>query len=476
MRIIRLDSENVKRLRAVSITPDGAVVRITGKNGAGKTSVLDSIALTIGGADAGECKVPVRRGQSKAKTVIDLGDLIVTRTWTAGGGTRLVVSNAEGVAFSSPQAVLDRLVGKLTLDPLAFSRLKPAEQLETLKAVVGIDFSALDSERAEAFSERTDVNRRMKAAQAAADMAARHVDAPTEEVSVSALAAEMERRRTENDKKRELGAEVKTVTGSIERFDQAMQEASKADKSEVARIAAYLSEADAELERQIADLRAANDRRKTQARDASAKAVRAHRDKWETNHKAKQAAENRLVALRKQESEAKQHNVLEIAEQIRNAESANLKYRENRDADGLTAKARTLAEESQGLTARIEAIDAEKHHTLATANFPISDMSFDESGVTFKGLPFEQASAAEKLRASVAIGVALNPKLRVLLVRDGSLLDQEGMKLLAQLAEEHDAQIWLEAVSDTADVGVVIEDGMVTSRPDRKPPAPSASA
>ena len=38
MKIVRLTAENIKRLVAVEITPDGNVVQITGKNGAGKTS------------------------------------------------------------------------------------------------------------------------------------------------------------------------------------------------------------------------------------------------------------------------------------------------------------------------------------------------------------------------------------------------------------------------------------------------------
>lgn len=40
MKIIKLTAENVKKLRAVEITPTGDLVEITGRNGAGKTSVL----------------------------------------------------------------------------------------------------------------------------------------------------------------------------------------------------------------------------------------------------------------------------------------------------------------------------------------------------------------------------------------------------------------------------------------------------
>ena len=81
--------------------------------------------------------------------------------------------------------------------------------------------------------------------------------------------------------------------------------------------------------------------------------------------------------------------------------------------------------------------------------------------MTFDGKPFDQASSAEQLRVSVAMGIALNPTLRVLLVRDGSLLDKESFKMMAEMASEADAQVWIERVEDDDHVGIVIEDGAV---------------
>jgi hypothetical protein len=66
-------------------------------------------------------------------------------------------------------------------------------------------------------------------------------------------------------------------------------------------------------------------------------------------------------------------------------------------------------------------------------------------------------------RVSVAIAMAANPKLRVLRVRDGSLLDEDGIAMLAKLANERDYQIWLERVDSTGKIGVVMEDGEVAN-------------
>jgi hypothetical protein len=62
----------------------------------------------------------------------------------------------------------------------------------------------------------------------------------------------------------------------------------------------------------------------------------------------------------------------------------------------------------------------------------------------------------------VAIGLALNPKIRVLLVRNGECLDTDSMNTLAKLAAQHDAQLWIERMTEAKDgATVMIEDGEV---------------
>lgn len=50
---------------------------------------------------------------------------------------------------------------------------------------------------------------------------------------------------------------------------------------------------------------------------------------------------------------------------------------------------------------------------------------------------------------------------------DGEALDADGLKLIAEMAEANDAQIWLEVVTNGENngVGIVIEDGFVKPAP-----------
>lgn len=117
---------------------------------------------------------------------------------------------------------------------------------------------------------------------------------------------------------------------------------------------------------------------------------------------------------------------------------------------------------SEELTQRISEFDQDKVDLLARADLPVDGLSVDDEGVLLNGIPLAQASAAERLRISVAMAMAANPEVRVICIKDASLLDEESMAMLTKLAVDKDYQIWYERVgNDAGEVGVVIEDGMV---------------
>ena len=154
MRVLQLTAANVKRLVAVEIKPGANVVEIRGANAAGKSSVLDSIAFALGGKGLCPDK-PIRDGETKAEVTVVLDDLTVKRTWT-GKGSYLSVTTGSGAVVKSPQAILDKLAGALTFDPLEFSRKKPPEQREELLSLVGLTgkLTELDTKHADAFERR----------------------------------------------------------------------------------------------------------------------------------------------------------------------------------------------------------------------------------------------------------------------------------------------------------------------------------
>jgi len=416
MKIVKLEAENIKRLKAVTIEPDGNLVVIGGDNEEGKSSTLDSIAYAMAGKSA-ICDEPVNRKAKKAKVVCDLGDLVVTRTFTKTGGGTLVVANAEGARYQSPQGMLDALVGKLSFDPLAFATMDPKMRLETLKNLVGLDFTDLDERRKTTFAERTAVNREVKELKARFDATESFPDAPKDEVSVAGLMTELEERQSHNRDNQHTRRNLEHLELNMPRFDEIHDEIA----AKIAKLQSELKENAAAQARVCAEL------------DERRKAVAALKDA----------------------------NEQETKDQISDAENINAKVRANAGRIKLQQRYKDKRAAADELTGLLETIDAEKAEKLGAAQFPVPDLSFDETGVTYQDIPFGQASDAGKLRVSVAMGIAMNPKLKVLLIRNGSLLDEKNLKLLAEMAAESDTQVWLERVGKGKECQVIIEDGAV---------------
>ncbi|MFS0715501.1 AAA family ATPase [Arthrobacter sp. 1P04PC] len=400
-KIIRLASTNYKRLTAAEIVPDpdGNLVIVAGKNGQGKTSILDSITAALGGVNAKTTPKPIREGEERAEIVLETEDLIVTRKFTSSGST-LTVKSPDGAVYPKGQAKLDDLLGKLSLDPLAFTQLSDKDQLATLLNLVDLpfDLDELATERKDIFERRTDANRKVKELTArTAEYGTTTADLPDEEVSVSALVNAYRDGQALNHQIDVALTERDGWAGKVERVRLELEEA----------------------ERQ---LREAQDRVDSAPEKVDLDAIEAQVD----------GAEAINTAVRKRKA----------GEQVR--------------ADLLIAQ-----QEAETLTDAIQEIDAQKAAGLESATFPIDGLGFDETGVTYRGVPFKQASGAEQLRVSLAMAIALNPKLRVIRIADGSLLDSDNLALVEAAAKEHDYQVWIEMVGDGDGRGIIIEDGSV---------------
>lgn len=422
-KIVRFQAENVKRLQAVEISPDGNLIEITGKNGNGKSSLLDAIFYALGGTKDIPA-TPIRKGEQKAMVHLDLGEIRVTRRFTAQEdgtyNTTLVVENGEGARYSSPQSILDALIGQLAFDPLEFTRLKARDQFDTLKQFVpDFDFVANAKVRKDAFDDRTAVNRDIKNLKSQVAGFSVPEGTPDIEIDVSALTEKMQK--------------VGEHNASIEQR--------KANRERVADDAVRFRQEAGSLEQQAIDYR-----RLADEADEKAKALRADAD----------ACDKRLADAGPLPEPM---DASEVRAEIERANQINSAVRDKQRMNQIIREVEAKEAEAAALNKAIDDADAAKAKAIAEAKMPIEGIGFAEDYVTLNDLPFEQASSAEQLRASIAIAVAANPKLRVLIVRDGALLDDESMGIVASMAEEHGVQVWIETVASDRPSAVVIEDG-----------------
>lgn len=410
MRIIRLEAENIKRLKAVDITPEGDLVVIGGDNGQGKTSVLDAIWVALAGPSKDRNPEMLRQGAESGHVTLDLGELIVHRTWK-GDTTTLKVTTPDGAAFSGPQRKLDELLGTLSFDPLAFTRMAPKAQVKTLLDLLELPFDPeeIREHRKAAYDERTAVNRlaeSLKGALAQADLDS----LPTEPIDVDGTRAELKELQAQ-------AAALRTMEGeyaeSVRKHEHARQQVAEAKKAYDYAQMLLASWEDTTTEAQM--------RLSTFSFDA------------ELGERLESALDS-----------AARHNAL---------------YERRSALESTKSNYETTLAQSAVLSEQIAFFDEMLAQGLKDATLPIDGLAFGDDGVTYNGIPFVQCSGAEQLRVSAAMAMALNPTIRVMRIEDGSLLDASNMEVLAEMATENDFQIWIERVGHGSEIEIV--DGTV---------------
>lgn len=443
MKIIELKAENIKNLKAVEIRPDGAVI-LEGKNGAGKSAVLDSIFLALTGK---RIEQPIRNGEERAEINVDLGDYKVRRIITEKTN-RLEVTSAEGAVYKSPQALLNEILGDLAFDPLAFSSMDTKTQRALLAKLVGLDFTALNEERLRLYNERTMKNREIKGGDPTSyrpivgqplplealvgEMQQPEPGTPRVEISMNDQLTIIQNLETQEKHYQGYLDSIKVLKdirdGNVKKMGECASEI-KAKEREIAR-----------LQNEIVTLVAENDKRTDEINDL-----------------------DNEIANKPVPAQPPVGAIDRAREALVGIDARNKKIREAIKFDDAIAKLDAAKQIVMKLEERMAKIDLEKQEKIAAATFPIEGLGLDDETVMFDGRPFSQLSSGEKLRVSTAIAMAMNPKLKVLFVRDGSLLDNAGMESIMALAKEKDYQLWIERTEEGKTVGIYIEDGEVVA-------------
>jgi predicted ATP-dependent endonuclease of OLD family len=417
-KLTQLVVENYKCLRAINLSLGENITEISGPNGAGKSSTLDAIATLIIGKTAEPEKI-IRTGEKKCRIKARIGDLWVERQYEItkyGEMTRrLRLTTAEGT-FASTEAVLRDLIGQHMLDPGLFIALKPREKFEALKVFVpDVDFAAIEKAHKRDFDRRTDVNRTAEAALRAAESIVVDPKLP-----IAIEHDEMDLVRQMQD------------AAATNQVIQRKQELVKYEKDALARKKIKLIEAQEELEEIQRKIRNLSD--EVLEQEQAINNLPPIEPLIDIDQLAKEITEIR-----------------KISENVR-------RYEEQQKHLRLGKKLETEADE---LTKSIEDRKEAKRKAIAAANLPLPGLSFGDDEILLNGEPFEQASTAEKMTVGVALVCFRNPELRLVWIRDASLLDDKSRAHVKALSEMFDCQILLETVKPGSSDAIVLEDGMV---------------
>lgn len=453
MRIAAVKVSDYRRIYEVEIHPeaDRALVVIGGDNENGKSSLLGALSAAFGGKKM-ISPDPVRHGAPEAGIWVQLDDgTEIRRVIARDGETTLEVRDRQG-PIRSPQALLDKLIGTRFLDPLAFLRLPPKEQRAALMRVIpGADeIARIDEARERVFTQRTEVGRDLTRAQGelARLPPARPIPDP---IDVAAL----------NEEARQLAAQQRAGQDMEARLSECQRAVRHAEEqlaavhAEAQRIQAEI----ARLQERLVELGRIGDER---SRELDACASRSHDAQRHVEAAAKQwrATEPRRAQVDADLKRAGEHN--------RAVYAAEAEAKRRREVE---TTVNALRGKVDGLTAAIEAHDADKARILADSMLPVEGLGIGPAGLTLDGppgpdgkpdpIPLEQASDARRWRVALAVAAAASPHLDDVWIRDGALLDERSLEIVEHYAKATGRRLWVERVG-TRDPGVIeIRDGRV---------------
>jgi len=449
MRIVKFTGQDFLRLQAVEITPEGHLIEIRGKNAQGKSAVLHAISAALCRGDSLPDE-PIRRGAEQAKIELDLGTVTVTRRF-GKGKSEVTVYPERPSQWRSARHMLDSLIGAISFDPVEFSRMKVPGQFEELRKVgkSEVDLEALDGRYLKAYDDRTDVNRELGRQRGKVSGIAVPADLPSEKIDITLLTGQLRQVGEDNAALASRRAERQALAARV------------GDRRRRAR--ANLKEVE---------------RLRQQANDLEFEASQLEREAVETDE---------AMAADVIPEDA---DTAALVGQIAAAQQTNAHIDRRTERETVEAEIKALEARVAGYTATMQDCARQKATAIAALPIPVPGLTLRETWVEepgkkprierevlYKDLPFSQASQAEKIRVSVAIAMAANPTLKVLCVHDGSLLDEDSLKLLSDLVKENDYQLWLEVTSsEVGKTGVLIEDGQVAAIAEKSAPAQSALA
>lgn len=411
VKINKLEIENVKRVKAVTIEPtSNGLTILGGNNNQGKTSVLDAIAWALGGNKYKPSK-PARDGSMNPPTLrVELSNgLIVERK---GKNSDLKVTDPSGQ--KAGQQLLDSFVEELALNLPKFIESSAKDKANTLLQIIGVGEKLweLDRKEEQLYNERRTIGQIADQKKKYAAEQPQYPEAPNELVSIADLIHEQQEilaRNGENAKKRQ---NRENIVNSL-----------------------HLSEA-----------------RLKQLKEQLAQEEATH-----------ESLMSDYIAANKSIEDLVDESTDEIESSIANIEEINRKVRANLDKEKAEEDAKQYSSQYDQLTKEIQDVRDERTSLLDSADLPLPGLSVEDGELVFEGQKWDNMSGSQQLRVATAIVRKLKPECGFVLLDKLEQMDIPTLTEFGKWLESEGLQAIATRVSSGEECQIIIEDGYVVS-------------
>lgn len=426
VKITALEAENVKRIKAVALTPSPTgLTLVGGNNNQGKTSVLDALAWALGGERFRPTAAQRDGAVAPAHLKVTLSNGVVVER--KGKNASLTVTDPTG--RRSGQQLLNAFVEPLALDLPRFMDASDKEKADILLRIIGIgaELHTRDLEIKGLYDKRTFTGQLAAQKKHFAEEMISYPEAPDEPVSASELIRQQQDILARNGENQRLRAQY------------------------------------AELEQQVQQC--VDELKRTRERIATLQQLA---DELDAKHTK---LFNQRETARKTVSQLQDESTAELEASIRDIEETNRKVRANLEKSRAEDEAAQYASEYDRLTESIQQKRADRMALLNGADLPLPGLSVEDGVLTYNGKHWRDMSGSDQLRVAAAIVRRLNPDCGFVLLDKLEQMDMTTLQEFSSWLEAEGLQAIATRVSTGSECQIIIEDGMVKDAvpPEEKP-------
>ena len=416
VKINSLELENVKRVKAVKLEPtENGLTIIGGKNNQGKTSVLDSIAFTLGG-NAYKPSNTKRSGSMVDPYMrIELNNGIIVER--KGKNSTLKVTDSSGK--KAGQQLLDSFISTFALDLPKFINSNDKDKAKVLLQIIGVgdQLDQYDHQEERLAAERLSIGQIAREKAGHAEQMVQWDGVPEEPVSATDLIQQQQEILARNGQRQQWINEYHKIMDEHARLRQDIENA----------------------EKHLRDLKA-------KEQEITQKEI---------------AAQKSPAELQMESTEELQHNLEEI-------ETINAKVRDNHEKVKAQMEAESYQQKYAELSAQIEKVRDSRMQLLEKANMPLEGLSVEKGELVYNGQKWDNMSGSDQLRVATAIVRKLNPECGFVLLDKLEQMDVDTLKEFGQWLEKEGLQAIATRVSTGEECTIYIEDGYSVDRDGKK--------
>lgn len=411
IKINKLEIENVKRVKATKFDPaDRGLTVIGGKNGQGKTSVLDAIAWALGG-DRYRPSHAERDGSVLPPYihVVMSNGLVVERK---GKNSDLKVMDPNG--NKGGQQLLNEFVEELALNLPKFMQSNSREKADTLLKIIGVgdQLRTLELQEQELYNKRHAIGQIADQKEKFAKEMTYYPDAPKEPISAIELIHQQQ--------------DILARNGSNQQYRNNLVQ---------------LQTEYAGVESRIADLT----------------------EKLKEQQDKKTALLESISAASKTVAELRDESTAEIEQSINTIELTNRQVRANLDKDKAEEDALQYKNQYDALSKELDDVRQAKTNLLQGADLPLPGLSVADGELLYNGYRWDGMSGADQLKVATAIVRKLNPKCGFVLLDKLEQMDMDTLREFGEWLEKEGLQAIATRVSTGDECSIILSDGYAIS-------------